>query len=97
MSEPRIEEWPRCAADTCGMRLLPVEVERGMRHCMDCEKLYQAGIEEGERRERAAIVAWLKTVANYSPELKRRYHSDDYAMGIERGDHLRGDEGDKTK
>ena len=50
-------------------------------------ELFDLGKDAGIAEERAQVVAWLKQTANYSPELKRRYHSDDYALAVERGEH----------
>ncbi len=46
-----------------------------------------AGLQKGAARERAAIVAWLR-----SPETRARSFGFDYAAAIERGEHLRADD-----
>lgn len=48
---------------------------------------YYIGVTEGERQERAAIVAWLSTgcAADW-------WMAPDFAEAIERGDHLGGDD-----
>ena len=81
--------------DSFPATLLP-ELRRFKPHADDhcaCNELISglddacAGFLEGIALERAQVVAWLKQTANYSPELKRRYHSDDYALAVERGEH----------
>lgn len=44
-------------------------------------KTYEQGIAEGEKRERAAVVAWLLERGHYTAEA--------YAGSIERGEHRR--------
>ena len=50
------------------------------------EQTYEQGIAEGERRERAAVVAWLRR------EIAKCGCDDDTAACIERGEHRREEE-----
>jgi len=58
-----------------GLRCIPAPPSVG--------QTYEQGIAEGERRERAAVVAWLRR------EIAKCGCDDDTAACIERGEHRR--------
>ena len=55
-------------------------------------KTYEQGIAEGERRERAAVVAALRRASNHGPMGLSLVNLDSIADAIERGEHRREEE-----
>ncbi len=85
--------------ERCESRLYPSD----KRVCVACVELdaeraaFQRGSEHGQRFERAAIVAWLRSEACFT-WLRRNTdgftvgQADDLSVAISDGEHLRGDD-----
>jgi hypothetical protein len=68
------ERYGNATGENYGPRCIPVPPS--------VEQTYEQGIAEGERRERAAVVAWLRQVATVDTFLRHAI-----ADNIERGEH----------